>query len=96
MGARISIDLQSLLLDPRIKVAFESEVCDEGESTEYTEHRAIVTFAGSDKKHYFDYHSHDGKVFLEADFNFFRDEERHKILMRALYEHGVVFTVIPG
>lgn len=44
----------------------------------------------------FDYSSDNGGVELEADFNFFRNEERHLRLMRALFEYSIPFTVIPG
>ena len=98
MGARISIELQGLLSNPDVQVLLECEVIEalEPEDQETVVQRAKVNFVSNQKVHWFDVLSHDSKISLEADFNFFRNEEGHKWLMRCLFEASVPFTVIPG
>ena len=98
MGARISIELQGLLNNPDVQVLLECEVIEalEPEDRETLAQRAKVNFVSNQKVHWFDVVSHNSKISLEADFNFFRNEEGHKWLMRCLFEASVPFTVIPG
>ena len=100
MGARISIELQGLLNCEGIKLTFEATVQPpQGEDDSHTINQSVeVSFGNEDSAmHYwFDVTSHDSKVTLEKDFNFFRDEERHRALMWSLFAHSVPFTVIPG
>ena len=99
MGARISIELQGLLNNPEVDITFECEVIepqDDGADPMSFEQRAKVHFKPNQKVHWFDVVSYNSKVSLEADFNFFRNEDGHKWLMRCLFEASVPFTVIPG
>jgi len=109
MGARISIDLQGLLNHPSVSVELftEKEILVTSNIDEVTglsvdeetiefEHRAKVNFKDAELLYYFSYSAYANNVILEGDFNFFRNEEGHKRLMRALFECSVPFTVIPG
>ena len=91
MGARIFIDIQGLLNNPQIQITFDCEVL-----SDTVMQRAKVNFLSNQKVHWFDVVSNNSKISLEADFNFFRNEEGHKWLMRCLFEASVPFTVIPG
>ena len=99
MGSRIVINFRSLLNDPSIEVEIRSTIrhAGEGESEDedwYIEHTAKVYFEAVEEEFLFDYSlTPTGGVELSRDFNFFRNEEEHRNLMRALYEHGVSFTV---
>lgn len=112
MGARISIELQGLLNNPDVHITFACEVIKGQYDTfayvgsdpdnqplregDTVNQRAKVNFLSNDKIHWFDVVSHNSKVSLEGDFNFFRNEDSHKWLMRCLFEASVPFTVIPG
>jgi hypothetical protein len=98
MGARISIELQGLLNNPDVHITFACETSKGQDDTEKdsVNQRAKVNFLSNEKIHWFDVLSHNSKVSLEADFNFFRNEDGHKWLMRCLFEASVPFTVIPG
>jgi hypothetical protein len=44
----------------------------------------------------FDTYTYDkGKIELSADFNFYRNPDRHGLLMRCLFENSIPFRVIP-
>jgi hypothetical protein len=98
MGARIIIELQGLLNNPDVHITFACEVLKGQDDTEKdsVNQRAKVNFLSNEKIHWFDVVSYNSKVSLEADFNFFRNEDGHKWLMRCLFEASVPFTVIPG
>ena len=104
MGARISIDLQGFLNNPKIEVIFycqslidEAAVAAGEVKSPDLFQNAKVRFKGhNDCTHYFDVTSYDSKVTLEKDFNFFRNPELHTLLMRMLFENSIPFTVIPG
>ena len=100
MGARISIELQGLLNNPGVKLAFEATAQKGQDETDPdTVSQNVEVSFGSEMnstQYWFDVVSHNSKVTLEKDFNFFRDEKRHGEFMRCLFEHSVPFTVIPG
>lgn len=100
MGTRISIELKGLLNCPEIKLAFEAIVHKGQDDTEPdTVDQSVEVSFGENigaTQYWFDVVSHNSKVTLERDFNFFRDEERHRALMWSLFAYSVPFTVIPG
>ena len=107
MGARISIELQGLLNNADIKLAFHADSIGTGRDQtviQLVDVRFLIWAADNQDAHRdadefdytFDVVSYNSKVTLEKDFNFFRDEKRHSELMRCLFEHSVPFTVLPG
>jgi hypothetical protein len=104
MGSRINIALVGLLNTPNIEVKLMTEELNDGEDNPGGHNTrlstAVVVFRPVSSKQEdlvfsFDYHVHQGRIELSADFNWFRydDSAPHKKLLRMLYEHSVSFTV---
>lgn len=100
MGARIQINLADLVGNPDINVSMSTKILppegDDDRATTIT--TAGVAIHGTKSYHsfVFDVTSTPTGFELSGDFNFFRDPERHSVLMRCLFECSVPFTVIPG
>lgn len=102
MGSRISINLNELICNPRVKISIESEQHKvfPGE-TSYINSTAQVTFlhdAENTNVYTFDLVSGTDKygASLERDFNFFRHRVQNEPFMRCLFECGVSFQVFVG
>lgn len=105
MGSRITLSLQSLMGTPYIEVRLYDVEMSDGEDNPGGQGTLIpyaeVTFkplraSNMDALVYnFDYHWHESKLELSADFNWFRYNERspQREMLRALFEHGVGFKV---
>jgi hypothetical protein len=107
MVSRIQISLQSLFNSTTIEVVLRTERGDPPNDNDprFQQQVAVVKFASTRSEfsngpgyyeHTFDLSSHAGVINLAADFNFFRDVERHTCLMRALLEHSISFEVLVG
>lgn len=101
MGARIQIALADLVGNLDIHVSLSSKLLppqgEDDSSTISTTAGVAIHGAKSYNSFVFDVETGaDGCAILTGDFNFFRDEERHSVLMRCLFECSVPFTVIPG
>lgn len=102
MGSRISINLNELVGNPRVKISIESEQHKvlPGDTT-YINSTAQVTFlhdAASTNVYTFDLVSGTDKygASLERDFNYFRHSWPNEPLMRCLFECCVSFQVFVG
>lgn len=97
MGSRISFPLSELLYRKDILVNLSCEVFAPDaleDSVAGVEHLNPVAEVDFGRFGSFSFDLSSGpRIELSADFNFFRDPERHSRLMRALFECGVCFTV---
>lgn len=97
MGARISITLNNLLHNENVDVVLYTEKL-EGQhesDPDLLVQKAKVKFARTSIYWVFDSHIHEGRVYLEADFNYFRNPDVHSERMRLLFENSIPFNVIP-
>jgi hypothetical protein len=106
MGSRINLLLNDLLSNSKIGVNLKCHEHEkvEGETSACVENTASVTFysqvkEGVELEVHFDCSTHEGKIELSKDFNFFRYVEgtdahsRAIKLLRVLYENSISFTV---
>ncbi len=101
MGARISIKLADCLQQPKVEIELwveRHEAANEGDEPSDSQQAKLIFIRPDGPAHrmHFDCYSHEGQIYLEADFNFFRDEARHSASMRHLFENSIPFRVIPG